>query len=175
MPVSRQLAVPDVAARASGYGIPGVIVDGADVLSCYRAAKEAVDRARRGEGPTLIEAKVIRLTAHSSDDQQTKYRSAEELAGLQENDPLPRFRGELRDAGVLSDEVDAAIAAEVKAEIDQATDYSENASDPTPETAMKWVYAQDWPSESPPPWGFGGGHGLEGHEGDKSAAEGASD
>ncbi len=175
VPVSRQLAVPDVAARASGYGIPGVIVDGADVLACYRAAKEAVDRARRGEGPTLIEAKVIRLTAHSSDDQQTKYRSAEELAGLQESDPLPRFRGELRDAGVLSDEVDAAIAAEVKAEIDEATDYSENAPDPTPENAMKWVYAQDWPSESPPSWGFGGGHGLEGHEGDTSAAEGASD
>src|SRR6266576_967699 len=83
VPVSKQLAVPDVAARASGYGIPGVIVDGADVLACYRAAKEAVDRARRGDGPTLIEAKVIRLTAHSSDDQQTKYRSAEELAELQ--------------------------------------------------------------------------------------------
>src|SRR4029078_173875 len=83
VPVSKQLAVPDVAARASGYGIPGVIVEGADVLGCYRAAKEAVDRARRGEGPTLIEAKVIRLTAHSSDDQQTKYRSAEELAELQ--------------------------------------------------------------------------------------------
>src|SRR6266576_6353255 len=83
VPVSKQLAVPDVAARASGYGIPGVIVDGADVLGCYRAAMEAVDRARHGEGPTLIEAKVIRLTAHSSDDQQTKYRSAEELAELQ--------------------------------------------------------------------------------------------
>jgi 2-oxoisovalerate dehydrogenase E1 component alpha subunit len=175
VPVSKQLAVPDVAARASGYGIPGVIVDGADVLACYRAAKEAVDRARRGDGPTLIEAKVIRLTAHSSDDQQTKYRSAEELAGLQENDPLPRFRGELRDAGVLSDEADARITAEIKAEIDEATDYAENAADPTPETAMKWVFAEDWPSETPPTWGFGGTHGLEGHEGDKSAAEDAVD
>ena len=87
VPADRQLAVPDVAARASGYGIPGVIVDGADVLACYVAAKEAVDRARRGDGPTLIEAKVIRLTAHSSDDQQTKYRSAEELAGLQAERP----------------------------------------------------------------------------------------
>src|SRR5215218_2252193 len=61
VPVSAQLAVPDVADRAAGYGIPGVIVDGADVLGCYAAAKEAVDRARRGDGPTLIEAKVIRL------------------------------------------------------------------------------------------------------------------
>jgi 2-oxoisovalerate dehydrogenase E1 component alpha subunit len=175
VPVSKQLAVPDVAARASGYGIPGVIVDGADVLACYRAAKEAVDRARRGDGPTLIEAKVIRLTAHSSDDQQTKYRSAEELAGLTQSDPLPRFRAELKDAGVLTEETEGKIAAEVKAEIDEATDYAENAADPTPDTAMKWVFAEDWPSEAPPAWGFGGGHGLEGHEGDTSAAEGASD
>jgi 2-oxoisovalerate dehydrogenase E1 component alpha subunit len=175
VPVSRQLAVPDVATRAAGYGIPGVIADGADVLACYRAAKEAVDRARRGDGPTLIEAKVIRLTAHSSDDQQTKYRSAEELAGLTQSDPLPRFRAELKDAGVLTEELEVRIAAEVKAEIDEATDYAENAADPTPDTAMKWVFAEDWPSETPPAWGFGGGHGLAGHEGDTSAAEGATD
>jgi len=157
VPVSKQLALPDVAARAAGYGIPGVVVDGADVLGCYRAAREAVDRARRGDGPTLIEAKVIRLTAHSSDDQQTKYRSAEELAALQESDPLPRFRAQLKDAGVLTDELEARIAAEVKADIDEATDYAEGAADPTPENAMKWVFAEDWPSESPPPWGLGGG------------------
>ena len=175
VPVSKQLALPDVAARASGYGIPGVVVDGADVLGCYKAAKEAVDRARRGDGPTLIEAKVIRLTAHSSDDQQTKYRSAEELAELQGKDPLPRFRKELKDAGVLTDELEATIAAEVKADIDAATDYAENAPDPDPRTAMQWVFAEDWPGETPPSWGFGGGHGLEGHEGDKSAAEGAVD
>ena len=154
VPAERQLAVPDVAARASGYGIPGVIVDGADVLGCYRAAREAVDRARRGEGPTLIEAKVIRLTAHSSDDQQTKYRSAEELADLSSKDALPLFRAQLRDAGVLTEEIEARIAAEVKAEIDEATDYAENAEEPTPETAMKWVYAEDWPGETPPTWGF---------------------
>ena len=72
-------SVADVADRAAGYGIPGVVVDGSDVLACYAAARDAVARARAGEGPTLIEAKVTRLTAHSSDDQQTKYRSAEEL------------------------------------------------------------------------------------------------
>jgi 2-oxoisovalerate dehydrogenase E1 component alpha subunit len=175
VPAERQLATPNVADRAHGYGIPGVVVDGADVLACYRAAKEAVDRARRGDGPTLLEAKVIRLTAHSSDDQQTKYRSAEELAALQQQDPLPRFRGELRDAGILTEELEAKIAAEVKADIDEATEYAESAPDPSPETAMKWVFAEDWPSEEPPPWGFGGGHGMEGHEGDDSAAEGAVD
>jgi 2-oxoisovalerate dehydrogenase E1 component alpha subunit len=175
VPVERQLATPNVADRASGYGIPGVIVDGADVLGCYRAAKEAVDRARAGDGPTLIEAKVIRLTAHSSDDQQTKYRSAEELSALKDADPLPTFRQQLRDAGVLTDELEESMTAEVKKDIDEATDYAENAEDPDPATAMKWVYAEDWPGESPPSWGFGGGHGMEGHEGDKSAAEGAVD
>jgi 2-oxoisovalerate dehydrogenase E1 component subunit alpha len=175
VPVERQLATPNVADRASGYGIPGVIVDGGDVLACYRAAKAAVDRARKGEGPTLIEAKVIRLTAHSSDDQQTKYRSAEELTGLKEQDPLPLFKAQLKDAGVLTDELEASIAAEVKADIDAATEFAESAADPDPRTAMKWVFAEDWPGETPPPWGFGGGHGLEGHEGDKSAAEGAVD
>ena len=164
VPVERQLATPNVADRASGYGIPGVIVDGSDVLGCYVAAKEAVDRARRGDGPTLIEAKVIRLTAHSSDDQQTKYRSAEELTGLAEKDPLPLFRAQLKDAGVLSDELEASIAAEVKLDIDEATEYAENAPEPTTETAMKWVYAEDWPGETPPVWGMGGGHAEAGDE-----------
>ncbi len=61
----------------------------------------------------------------------------------------------------------------MKKDIDEATDYAENAPDPTPDTAMKWVFAEDWPGETPPAWGFGGSHGLEGHEGDTSAAEDA--
>ena len=154
VPVSKQFPIENVADRAAGYGMPGVIVDGADVLGCYRAAKEAVDRARRGDGPTFIEAKVIRLTAHSSDDQQTKYRSAEELAEIAEKDPLPRFRSELRDAGVLTDEIESRIAAEVEAEVEDATTYAEEAPDPDPATAMKWVFAEDWPGETPPAWGF---------------------
>jgi 2-oxoisovalerate dehydrogenase E1 component alpha subunit len=166
VPVSKQLPIENVADRASGYGMPGVVVDGADVLACYRAAKTAVDRARRGEGSTFIEAKVIRLTAHSSDDQQTRYRSAEELAEIAGKDPLPRFRGELRDAKVLTDEIEARIAAEVKAAVDDATTYAEEAPDPDPATAMKWVFAEDWPGETPPPWGFR----LRGSAGDTPGA-----
>ena len=74
VPAAMQVSVADVASRAAGYGIPGVVVDGSDVLACYAAARDAVARARAGDGPTLIEAKVTRLTGHSSDDQQTKYR-----------------------------------------------------------------------------------------------------
>ena len=157
VPSERELAVPDVALRAAGYGIPGVIVDGSDVLGCYRAAKDAVDRARAGEGSTLIEAKVIRLTGHSSDDQQTKYRSAEELAGMAAKDALPLFRAQLRDAGVLDEATEARIASEIAAEVDAATDHCEAEADPDPSTAMRWVFAEDWPSETPPTWGFGPG------------------
>jgi len=163
VPSSRQLAVENVADRAAGYGIPGVVVDGSDVLACYRVAKEAVDRARRGDGATLIEAKVIRLTAHSSDDQQTKYRPEQELAGLRAQDALPLFREQLRDGGVLTDEIDAGISAAVKAEVEAATDHAEAEPDPDPSTAMRWVYEEDWPAETPPAWGLGG-HETGGHE-----------
>ena len=80
-----------------------------------------------------------------------------------------------RDAGVLTEALEASIAAEVKADIDEATEFAETAADPTPDTAMKWVFAEDWPGETPPTWGFGRSHGLAGHEGDTSAAEGAVD
>jgi 2-oxoisovalerate dehydrogenase E1 component alpha subunit len=174
VPATKELATENVADRASGYGIPGIVVDGGDVLACYRVAKEAVDRARRGDGPTLIEAKVIRMTAHSSDDQQTKYRPEAELADLRGHDALPRFRDQLRAAGVLDDAEEARIAAEIKAEVDAATDYSEAQPDPDPSTAMDWVFAERWPSEAPPAWGL---HGREpvGHGGsdDRSAAEDA--
>ncbi len=159
VPAAKQLAVENVADRAPGYGIPGVVVDGADVLACYRASRDAVERARAGEGPTLIEAKVTRLTAHSSDDQQTKYRSEEELAAEKGRDPLPKFREQLVEAGILTDEVLGRLATEITAAVNDATDYAETQPDPDPATAMKWVYAEDWPGETPPPWGFGEGAG----------------
>jgi 2-oxoisovalerate dehydrogenase E1 component alpha subunit len=155
VPLARQVAGESVADRAAGYGIPGVTVDGTDVLACYGAARDAVDRARKGEGPTLIEAKVTRLTAHSSDDQQTKYRSEEELAAERANDPVPRFREQLVAAGILTAEAEQRIAAAIKADVDDATDYAEAQPDPQPATAMQWVYAEAWPGEMPPAWGMG--------------------
>src|SRR5882672_3872468 len=109
VPLARQVAGSSVAQRAGGYGIPGVTVDGSDVLACYAAARDAVARARAGDGPSLIEAKVTRLTGHSSDDQQTKYRSEEELAADKGLDPVPKFRAQLVDAGILTDEIEARL------------------------------------------------------------------
>jgi len=143
VPAARQVSVPNVADRAAGYGIPGVVVDGNDVLACYVAARDAVERARAGEGPTLIEAKVIRLTAHSSDDQQTKYRSEEELAEERTKDCVPIFRTQLRDAGILTDDIEEKLAAEIKGIVDEATDYAEAQPDPDPATATRYVFAED--------------------------------
>src|SRR4051795_3378738 len=97
VPTSLQSAVEDLAIRGAGYNMPGIIVDGTDVLSCYAEGKAAIERARSGQGPTLIEAKVSRLTAHSSDDQQSKYRSAEELESEKGRAALPLFRDQLRE------------------------------------------------------------------------------
>src|SRR3954465_2506168 len=140
VPLAKQVSVANVADRAAGYGIPGIVVDGADVLACYAAARDAVARARAGDGPTLIEAKVPRLTAHSSDDQQTKYRDAAELAAEREHDALPRFRGELRDAGVLTEGIEARLTAEIAAAVEDATEYAESQPDPDPGGATRFVY-----------------------------------
>src|SRR3954469_3335301 len=123
VPLARQVAGESVADRASGYGIPGITVDGSDVLACYAAARDAVSKARNGDGPTLIEARVTRLTAHSSDDQQTKYRSEEELVAERALDPVPRFAAQLRGAGILNDGAEERIRAAIKVDVDDATDY----------------------------------------------------
>ncbi|HEY5436914.1 MAG TPA: thiamine pyrophosphate-dependent dehydrogenase E1 component subunit alpha [Candidatus Limnocylindrales bacterium] len=152
VPAEREIAVKDVAMRAPGYGIPGVVVDGTDVLACYAAGREAVERARTGGGPTLIEAKVTRLTAHSSDDQQTKYRTEDDLAQGRAHDPLPIFRARLREAGVLTPDLESALATEIAALVEDATDFAEAEPDPDPATGMDFVYADPAAGEAPPPW-----------------------
>ncbi|MEO5985760.1 MAG: thiamine pyrophosphate-dependent dehydrogenase E1 component subunit alpha [Candidatus Limnocylindria bacterium] len=145
VPLDQQVAGSSVAARAVGYDMPGVVVDGGDVLACYSAAKDAHDRARRGEGPTLIEARVVRLTSHSSDDDQRRYRDPDEVAALKEHDPIPQFASELRAAGVLTDEIDEAIRAEIKTQVNEANKRAEARPEPTPGDAHERVYAEPIP------------------------------
>ena len=146
VPMALQSAVEDIAMRAAGYNMPGVVVDGADVLACYKAGRDAIERARSGEGPTLIEAKVTRLTAHSSDDQHTKYRSAEEIEAEKARDALPRFRDQLREAGLLDEEGEARILDELRKVVEDSTDWAEAQPEPDPATAQRWVYADAPPA-----------------------------
>ncbi|HKF78858.1 MAG TPA: thiamine pyrophosphate-dependent enzyme [Candidatus Dormibacteraeota bacterium] len=145
VPFSRQYAVAHAAQRAVGYGFPGVTVDGRDPVTCYHVAKQAVARARAGEGPTLIECLVDRLGAHSSEDDQRRYRSQEELDQLAANDCLERFRKRLQEEGIL----DAAALQEhedqVREEVTGATRQGLDAPDARPEDALTNVYSIDVP------------------------------
>jgi 2-oxoisovalerate dehydrogenase E1 component alpha subunit len=151
VPMSLQSAVEDIAIRAAGYNMPGVIVDGVDVLNCYAEGRAAIERARRGDGPTLIEAKVTRLTAHSSDDQQSKYREAAEMEAEKTRDPLPRFRDQLREAGILDEATEERMLTESRKVVEDATDWAEAQSDPDPATAQRNVYATEPPARMDDP------------------------
>lgn len=140
VPARKQMAVMDVAARAAGYGIPGVIVDGNDPVKVYEVTKEAVERARRGEGPTLIEAKTYRFVPHSSDDDDRAYRSREEVAEWKKRDPLITFEKRLKDDGVLTDDKLKEFQTQIKNEVNDATDYAEQAPLPDPSTLTLHVY-----------------------------------
>jgi len=131
-----------IAKRAEGYGFPGVEVDGNDVLAVYEAAKEAFDRARRGDGPSLIEAKTYRLTAHSSDDDDRRYRGREEVEEWRLKDPIVRFEKYLEEAGALDAEKKEEMAAAIKVEIDEAVEYAEEAPYADPDEALDRVYAE---------------------------------
>ena len=139
VPADKQMPTPDVADRAAGYGIPGVVVDGTDPIESHRVCGEAIARARRGEGPTLVEAKVLRLTSHSSDDDQRRYRSSESLEAERLQDCLGRFARRLEQLGVLAAAAEKAMRAELQAEIDQATLEAEEAADPAPSSALRHV------------------------------------
>ncbi|HET8629837.1 MAG TPA: thiamine pyrophosphate-dependent dehydrogenase E1 component subunit alpha [Thermomicrobiales bacterium] len=143
VPQAKQMGVKNVADRAAGYGMPGVTVDGTDVLGVYRVVRDAADRARRGEGPTLVEAKCFRFQPHSGDDDDRAYRTPEEIATARRHDPVARFRHELEERGVLDATRADEIAARLRAAIDQATDEAEHAPEPSVTTLTRHVYASD--------------------------------
>jgi 2-oxoisovalerate dehydrogenase E1 component alpha subunit len=117
-----------------------VTVDGNDVLAVYAAAKEAVERARGGEGATFIEAKTYRLVPHTSDDDDSRYRSREEVEEWRKKDPISRFKERLTQDGVLDAKGSEALEKEVFEEVDEATEYAEKAPLAAPESALRHVH-----------------------------------
>jgi 2-oxoisovalerate dehydrogenase E1 component alpha subunit len=140
VPQSKQMAVDNVADRAQGYGFPGVVVDGNDVLACYGAMKQAHERARAGDGPTLIECKTYRFLGHTSDDDDKTYRPRDEVEEARHNDPVHVFGEYLRTQEVLDDVGAEELRLEIKGEIDIALAAAWDATDPTPESAMRHVF-----------------------------------
>ena len=138
--VDEVIKVKDLSERAHGYGIPGVRVDGFDVLAVYAAAQEAVARARRGDGPTLLVTECYRLEGHYAGEPEV-YRSRDEVKEYWKREPLARFRNDTTAAALLTTAELDAIDAEVKQEIADAVEFARNSPVPDPATAMEYIYA----------------------------------
>jgi 2-oxoisovalerate dehydrogenase E1 component alpha subunit len=141
VPSSKQMAVHSVADRAMGYGVFGASIDGTDPLLVYGAVKTAVERARAGEGPTLIESNVVRLTPHSSDDDDRRYRPEAEREESRHKDPIDVFSRYMREHGLLDGDVEVAMRERIRRTVAEALEQAEAAALPDPATAFDHVYA----------------------------------
>ena len=144
VPLSKQMAVDSVASRAEGYGMPGVVVEGSDIVAVYETTTEAVARARNGDGPTLIEAKVERFLPHTSDDDDRRYRTPEEIVEIRETrarDPLKILKEHLKALGTLAEQSDEELHEAARVEVDEATDFAEAAPYPETDDFYRHVYS----------------------------------
>ena len=133
-------SVADLAARAQAFGIPGVDVDGMDVLAVHEAVAQAVARARAGQGPSFLAAKTYRFLGHNVGDSEV-YRTKDEVAAWREQDSIPRFRAYLIAEGVLTEAEADEMEAEAAKAVDRAIEFAKSSPEPAPETLMLDVYA----------------------------------
>jgi len=140
-PLDRQTAAAALVDKALGYGIPGVSVDGNDVLAVFEVAREAVDRGRRGEGPTLIECRTMRVRGHSEADRYSYVPKAllDEWAA---RDPIAVFERRLRDDGTLTPDADRQMQEQIAREIEDGLTWAEASPEPAPESVTEGVYAE---------------------------------
>jgi TPP-dependent pyruvate/acetoin dehydrogenase alpha subunit len=145
VPFTKQTASEGIAVKALAYGMPGVRVDGNDILAVRQVAQIAAEKARKGQGPTLIEAVTYRMQGHSSSDDPTRYRSAEEVEAWKRRDPLVRYGQWLRGQGLWSDREEKEARDAIDEAISQAIKEAEAAPAPAPRTIVEEVYARPTP------------------------------
>ncbi|MCX6533192.1 MAG: thiamine pyrophosphate-dependent dehydrogenase E1 component subunit alpha [Actinobacteria bacterium] len=142
-PRHKTMAITDIVDRAAGYGMPGVIVDGMDVIAVHEAAVEAVERARQGGGPSLIEAKTYRYyNHHGIQNLGLKYRPDEEVAAWKQRDPIFTFEDRMIENGVATREKVDEIWAELRQDIETAIQFADDSPYPTPDQIMVDVYTK---------------------------------
>jgi pyruvate dehydrogenase E1 component alpha subunit len=137
----RHQAITDVADRAAGYGMPGVVVDGMDAVAVYEAANAAVARARHGDGPTLVECKTYRFYDHVGISETTKYRASDEVNYWRGRDPITAFQERLAEQGVLSSADAEALRARIRDDIAEAIRFAEESASPDPNELLTDVYS----------------------------------
>jgi pyruvate dehydrogenase E1 component alpha subunit/2-oxoisovalerate dehydrogenase E1 component alpha subunit len=141
-PVTVQTASPTMAVKAIAYGFPGVRCDGNDVLAVYSCVRDAVEQARRGGGPTLVEALTYRVSAHSSSDDPSRYRDEKVTELWRTRDPLTRYRTWLTAQGLLDAKADERMRAEIDAEVRDAVAKEEHVGPPPLESIVEDVFAE---------------------------------
>jgi pyruvate dehydrogenase E1 component alpha subunit len=139
-PLTKQMRIKDIADRAVGYGFPGIVVDGNDFFAVHEAAKSAIERARSGGGPSLIECKTMRMRGHAIHDNMA-YVPKELIEEWSQRDPILRFENHLREVDVLDDAKLAALVKRIEDEIDDAQAFAESAPYPEPATLTEGIYA----------------------------------
>jgi TPP-dependent pyruvate/acetoin dehydrogenase alpha subunit len=137
--IDRCTPIKDLAIRADGYGIPGVIIDGNDILAVYEAVSQAAERARSDKGATFIEAKTYRQRGHYEGDPQV-YRTQEEIKKWKRHDPILLFKSDLIESGLIDEGDLEEIQGEVITQLDQAVGFAADAPKPEPEDARAGVY-----------------------------------
>jgi pyruvate dehydrogenase E1 component alpha subunit len=142
VPTEKQTASRTIAVKGRAYGVPGIRVDGNDLLAVYKVLEDAAERARRGEGPTFVEAVTYRIGAHSTSDDPTRYRSDAEVEGWKKKDPVDRLARHLREKGLLDDAWEAAADEELTAEIARAVNEVEAMPPPARASLFDDVYAE---------------------------------
>src|SRR5215831_5724088 len=140
MAFSRATKNTSVASRADSYGLPGFEVDGQDVLGIHRVAKSAIERARRGDGPTLIECKTYRYVGHHEGDPGTDYRTRDEVQQWKQRDPVKRARQLLIESEAADESTLLSVGKEVERLIDQAVEFAEKSPEPSPDSVNEHVF-----------------------------------
>jgi TPP-dependent pyruvate/acetoin dehydrogenase alpha subunit len=140
IPREKQTKSRTIAQKAIAYEMPGIQVDGNDILATYRATKEALERAYAGNGPTFIEAETYRLMMHTTADDPTKYRTEDEVESWKHREPLVRFRKYLENKGIWNDEKQASLEEEIKQEIEAAVKAFEDRTDFKPDAPFDHVF-----------------------------------
>ena len=142
LPASRQTSSKTIAQKAVAYGFPGILVDGNDALALHIAADEALERARSGEGPTLIEAYTYRMGDHTTSDDATRYRTEQEIEAWKKKDPINRFRVYLENKGLLDSEKEERYGNNAKEAVNEAVNKALTHPDPSIEDTFKYMYEQ---------------------------------
>lgn len=147
VPTHKQMKATNVASRAAGYDMPGIVVDGNDLIAVWAASREAVQRAKAGQGPTLLEAMTYRLFPHTTSDDPSRYRDESQTQAWMKKEPVGRMQTYLKNQGLWNDEQETVYLAELDQQLIEAVEAADQVPEPEPWIIVEEVYAEPYPDQ----------------------------